>query len=148
MIFLSICACIVLSLLLCLFTWQNPMKYIRKIRAFDWHGLMRRMKNAIMRAFSRLGVLLMRPLLQFFYTARDPEASFFDKLLIYLCLLYIIWPFDLIPHVMYRLLGMTDDILVISIVMHHTKRHIPPTANTKVENTLSRWFGMLYCAES
>ena len=141
MIFLSVCVCLVLSLLFCLVTWQNPMKYIKKIRAIQWHGLLAKFKKVLLRLLSRWASFLVRPFLQLYYTARDPETSFFDKFLIYLCVIYMIWPFDFIPQLFYRLLGLTDDVAILVFVLHHTKKHIPPSANSKTEQTLSRWFG-------
>lgn len=74
----------------------------------------------------------------------DDNTSTLDRVLIYAAIVYTIWPMDLIPSAVYKLLGVLDDGVAMLYVYKKIKNRITPEINMKVEDTLNEWFGVEY----
>jgi uncharacterized membrane protein YkvA (DUF1232 family) len=85
-----------------------------------------------------------KPLLQFYYVMDDEQTSTLDRVLIYAAIVYTILPMDLLPSVIYTLLGVLDDGVAMLFVYKKIKDKITPEINAKVEDTLNEWFGVEY----
>ena len=83
-------------------------------------------------------------MLQFYYVMEDEKTSTLDRVLIYAAIAYTILPFDLIPSVVYKFLGVLDDGMAMLYVYKKIKGKITPAINLKVEETLNEWFGAEY----
>ena len=74
----------------------------------------------------------------------DENTSTLDRVLIYAAIVYTILPLDLVPRVVYKLLGVLDDGVAMLYVYKKIKSKITPAINLKVEETLMEWFGVEY----
>jgi uncharacterized membrane protein YkvA (DUF1232 family) len=80
----------------------------------------------------KLGETVLRPLLTLYYIMRDGQVSIFEKTCIIGALGYFILPTDAIPDFIV-MIGYTDDITVILILLRHMTKNITPEIRENVE---------------
>lgn len=90
---------------------------------------------------SKIGRALSRQMLCLYYTLKEGDLKGSEKIWIYLALLYVLVPGDLIPRRVFHLLGLTDDLAALAFVVQKVKRKITPEILAKVERQLDDWFG-------
>lgn len=95
-------------------------------------------REKVQRVGGMLGEAVLLPLLQLYYIYRSPEVPFRGKLYITGALGYFILPLDFIPDFMPALLGFSDDIIVIGIVMKQVDRYLTPVIDAKARAVLGR----------
>jgi uncharacterized membrane protein YkvA (DUF1232 family) len=83
----------------------------------------------------KLGETVLRPLLMLYYIMREGQASMLEKAYIIGALGYFLLPTDAIPDFI-ALIGYTDDITVILLLLRHMSKHITPEIKEKVEDKL------------
>ena len=117
---------------------------LERVKNIDWRGKFNDLMNKLRPWALKVGRLTARPLLQFYYVMEDEKTSTLDRVLIYAAIAYTILPFDLIPSVVYKFLGVLDDGMAMLYVYKKIKSKITPAINLKVEETLNEWFGAEY----
>ena len=117
---------------------------LERVKNIDWRGKFNDLMNKLRPWALKVGRLTARPLLQFYYVMEDEKTSTLDRVLIYAAIAYTILPFDLIPSVVYKFLGVLDDGMAMLYVYKKIKGKITPAINLKVEETLNEWFGAEY----
>lgn len=117
---------------------------LERVKNIDWRGKFVDLMNKLRPWALKVGRLTARPLLQFYYVMEDEKTSTLDRVLIYAAIAYTILPFDLIPSVVYKFLGVLDDGMAMLYVYKKIKGKITPAINLKVEETLNEWFGAEY----
>ncbi len=117
---------------------------LEKVKGVDWHSTINMVINKVRPWALKVGRTTARPILQFYYVMADKNTSTLDRVLIYGAIAYSVWPMDLVPRTIYKLLGVLDDGAAIMFVYKRIKNKITPTINTRVENTLNEWFGVEY----
>ena len=117
---------------------------LERVKNIDWRSKFNDLMNKLRPWALKVGRLTARPLLQFYYVMEDEKTSTLDRVLIYAAIAYTILPFDLIPSVVYKFLGVLDDGMAMLYVYKKIKGKITPAINLKVEETLNEWFGAEY----
>ena len=117
---------------------------LERVKNIDWRGKFADLMNKLRPWALKAGRLAARQLLQFYYVMEDEKTSTLDRVLIYAAIAYTIFPFDLIPSVVYKFLGVLDDGMAMLYVYKKIKGKITPAINLKVEETLNEWFGAEY----
>ena len=117
---------------------------LEKVKNVDWRGKMNDLWARLRPWALKAGRVAARPLLQFYYVMEDENTSTLDRVLIYAAIVYTILPLDLVPRVVYKLLGVLDDGVAMLYVYKKIKDKITPEINLKVEETLMEWFGAEY----
>lgn len=115
-----------------------------RLKNVNWHD---KINALILRLYPwalKAGRRSARPILQFYYVLADEKTSTLDRALIYAAIAYTILPMDLVPSVVYKLLGIVDDGMAVLFVYKKVKKNITPEISAKVESTLNEWFGMEY----
>lgn len=92
----------------------------------------------------KVGRATARPLLQCYYVLDDDKTTHLDRLLIYGAIIYTIMPIHMLPHTVYKVIGVLGDIAAIGYVYKKIKDKITPKINAKVEDKLNDWFGVEY----
>ena len=97
-------------LIMIYFTKGKEVKHLlARLKDVNWHekinALIRRIQPWALKAGRRAS----RPILQFYYVLADEKTSTLDRALIYAAIAYTIMPMDLIPSVVYKMLGIVDD---------------------------------------
>jgi len=90
---------------------------------------------------NKLGRALSRQMLCLYYTLKEGDLKGSEKIWIYMALLYVLIPGDLIPRRVFHLLGLTDDLAALAYVIQKVKRKVTPEIMAKVEKQLDDWFG-------
>lgn len=73
---------------------------------------------------ARLWIRFKREIALAFALLRDPRAPLSSKLVIGAAILYVVWPFDLIPDI--PLIGWLDDGLIAYLLLQFATRLLPP----------------------
>ena len=117
---------------------------VEKLRNVNWSQKFASLWQYMLPYAKKAGRIATRPILQFYYVVTDSETSTLEKTLIYGCIAYVVMPFSILPRVVYRFLGIMDEAAAILFVYSKIKDKITPAIETKVESTLSNWFGAEY----
>lgn len=123
---------------------KDVSRLLRKVKRFEWKTTIIRLKETLYPHALKVGRTATRPLLQFYYVMSDKKCPTLDKALIYAALVYVISPVDILPRVVYRILGIVDDSLAMAYVYKKVKSKITPQINSRVDDTLNEWFGVEY----
>ena len=123
---------------------KDIKELLEKVKGVDWHSTINMVINKVRPWALKVGRTTARPILQFYYVMADKNTSTLDRVLIYGAIAYTVWPMDLVPRTIYKLLGVLDDGAAIIFVYKRIKNKITPAINTRVENTLNEWFGVEY----
>lgn len=108
------------------------------IRAFAKHFSEASFQDKIKSVVSLLGENLLIPVLEAYYVLRAPETSTKKKLLIMGALGYFILPTDFIPDFIPGILGFTDDLMVISIVLKNMNDAMTPAIKEKARRLYTK----------
>jgi len=87
------------------------------------------------------GRVATKVLLELYYVMIDKNTSGTDKFLIGAALAYQVLPTDLLPKSRLGLLGFIDNAAALTYAYNKVKQAVTPEIETKVENTLLKWFG-------
>ena len=87
-----------------------------------------------------MGVGVLKPALQLYYAAQDPDTPASAKAIIYGALGYLITPIDAIPDLT-PVVGYADDLGVLVAALAVVGAHIKPAHTERAKETLSQWFG-------
>ena len=117
---------------------------LAKLKNVNWHNEINTLIKKLYPWALKAGRRSARPILQFYYVMADEKTSTLDRALIYAAIAYTIMPMDLIPSVVYKLLGIVDDSVAVLYVYKKVKKNITPAISAKVEGTLNEWFGVEY----
>lgn len=115
-----------------------------RLKNVNWHDKINALIQRLYPWALKAGRRSARPILQFYYVLADEKTSTLDRALIYAAIAYTILPMDLVPSVVYKLLGIVDDGMAVLFVYKKVKKNITPEISAKVESTLNEWFGMEY----
>ena len=115
-----------------------------RLKNVNWHDKINALIQRLYPWALKAGRRSARPILQFYYVLADEKTSTLDRALIYAAIAYTILPMDLVPSVVYKLLGIVDDSMAVLFVYKKVKKNITPEISAKVESTLNEWFGMEY----
>lgn len=117
---------------------------LAKVKNVDWRAKINALMDKLRPWALKAGRVATKPLLQFYYVMADEATPVLDKVLVYAAIVYTILPFDLIPSVVYKFLGVLDDGVAMLFVYKRVKERITPEINARVEHTLNDWFGVEY----
>ena len=115
-----------------------------RLKNVNWHDKINALIQRLYPWALKAGRRSARPILQFYYVLADEKTSTLDRALIYAAIAYTILPMDLVPSVVYKLLGIVDDGMAVLFVYKKVKKNITPEISAKVESTLNEWFGTEY----
>lgn len=123
---------------------RDVSRDLDRFRKIDWKKDLNDLWSRIRPYAKKMGRTASRPILQFYYVLNDRNTSALDRALIYGALIYVLFPIDILPRAVYRIIGVIDDGIAILYVYNKIKDRITPDINLKVEITLDEWFGVVY----
>ena len=115
---------------------------IEKVKSVDLTKKIRSLMEKLRPWALKAGRVTARPILQFYYVLEDENTSTLDKVMIYGAIAYVIFPLDLLPRSVFKLLGVLDDGVAILFVYKRIKGRITPEIVRRVEERLDEWFGV------
>ncbi len=92
------------------------------------------------RLLSKVGRVVARPFLQFYYAITAETTSNFCRAQIFAGLIYVLSPIDFLPEALLSFLGILDDGLAVVFVYKTISDKITPEVNARVDAKLNRWF--------
>lgn len=98
--------------------------------------------NKIKRVAKKAGSTVLRPVFQLYYMLKSEHVSIKYKAYIVGALGYFILPFDFIPESIFPLIGFTDDLAVLTLVLKIVKDSITPEINAKADAKVAEILGM------
>lgn len=116
-------------------------KLLGKVKNVDWKRLGNSLWEKLVSFCCKAGMVTAKPLLALYYVLMSPGTSLKDKVLIYGALVYIVLPCDLVPRKVLGLIGVFDDAAILAFVLRKVKDNVTPDIETKVNETLVKWFG-------
>ena len=132
-------------LILAALYFKRPIGFfVDRLKDVDWSQKFAALWQRIQPYAMKAGRAAVRPLLLFYFVVTDGETSTLEKALIYGCIAYVVLPFSILPRVIYRFLGVMDEVAAVLFVYSKVKDKITPAIETKVETTLDAWFGTEY----
>lgn len=114
---------------------------VAKLKGVDWEKITSDAWDKIVSTYYKVGRSTSRYALLFYYTLAEGALTTLDKALLYAGIVYIAVPGDLLPRRILGLLGIIDDVAVVTWIYNKVKKNITPAIEAKVEATLDRWFG-------
>ena len=97
---------------------------------------------SFMQKVSRVGELLgdtvLMPVLKLYYILMEPSVPKQSKLYIMGALGYFILPIDLLPDFIPGLLGFSDDLIVVGIILKQVRKYETPQIHAKAEHLLHK----------
>ncbi|MBR5133403.1 MAG: DUF1232 domain-containing protein [Alistipes sp.] len=115
---------------------------IEKVKSVDLTKKIRSLMEKLRPWALKAGRVAARPILQFYYVLEDENTSTLDKVMIYGAIAYVIFPLDLLPRSVFKLLGVLDDGVAVLFVYKRIKGRITPEIVRRVEERLDEWFGV------
>lgn len=91
--------------------------------------------NKVRRVAQKVGSEILRPVLQLFYLLQDGRVSLKHKAYIIGALGYFILPIDILPDFI-AVLGFTDDIAVMTLLLKEMKDQMTPEVQERAEKKL------------
>lgn len=85
-----------------------------------------------------LGDTILMPVLKLYYILLEPSVPKQTKLYIMGALGYFILPIDLLPDFLPGLLGFSDDLIVVGIILRQVRKYETPQIQAKAEHLLRK----------
>lgn len=100
-------------------------------------------KEKLISVFSGVGTSATQEILSLYYMLKDPSINLSgrDKGLIFAALGYFILPIDIIPDFLFTIVGFTDDVAVIMLVISLLEAKITPEIKYKAHLRTCKLFG-------
>ena len=130
--------------LLIMFLWfiGQPINWlVDKLCDVDWRKITHDAWNKIVLYSKRAGRSATRMALYFYYSLSEGRLTTGEKALLYGGIIYIIIPNDLLPRRILKFIGIIDDVAIIAWVYNKVRDTITPEIESKVGETLDKWFG-------
>lgn len=89
------------------------------------------------RIAKKAGATVIRPVFQLYYMLQDAEVPVRQKAYIVGALGYFILPFDLIPEAVLSVIGFTDDVAVMGLVLRLVKDSLTPAIRHRADAKVS-----------
>ncbi len=87
----------------------------------------------ISRVAKKAGATVVRPVFQLYYMLQDPGVPLRQKAYIIGALGYFILPFDLVPEAVLSVVGFTDDLAVMGLVLRMVKDSLTPAIRNRAD---------------
>lgn len=133
---------VICLMILVLRIFGQPISWlVDKLNEVDWKKVSSNAWDKIVKYSKKAGRSATRMVLYFYYVMVEGDLSIGDKALLYGGVIYVIVPHDLLPRNVFKALGLMDDIAVSTWIYNKIKKNITPEIESKVGETLDKWFG-------
>lgn len=118
-----------------------PFEEVHEIQKYGTYYSDRRFWKKIERVAKKVGATVLLPVFTLYYMLHDDKVPFRHKAYIIGALGYFILPIDLIPDGILPILGFTDDIAVMSMVLKLIKDSVTPEIRARANARVSQIMG-------
>ena len=110
-----------------------PFEEVYEVKKYGSYYSENKFWKKVQRIARKVGATVMRPVLQLYYLLHDEHVPLQHKAYIIGALGYFILPLDFIPETILAMIGYTDDIAVMGLVVKLVKDSLTPEIKAKVE---------------
>ena len=118
-----------------------PFEEVHEIEKYGTYYSDNRLWKKIERVAKKVGATVLLPVFTLYYMLQDDKVSLQHKAYIVGALGYFILPIDLIPDGILPVIGFTDDIAVMTLVLKLVKDSIPPEIKARANQRVAEVMG-------
>lgn len=118
-----------------------PFEEVHEIRKYGAYYSENKFWEKIGKVAKKVGATVIRPVFLLYYLLQDKNTPVRHKAYIIGALGYFILPIDLIPDTLLPLIGFTDDLAVLKLVLTLVKDSITPAIKNRADRKISELFG-------
>lgn len=110
-----------------------PFQEVYEIEKYGTYYSDSKLWRKVERVAKKVGATVIRPVFLLYYLLHDKDVPVNHKAYIVGALGYFILPFDLLPEAVLSVLGFTDDVAVMALVLRLVKDSITPDIRAKAD---------------
>lgn len=118
-----------------------PFEEVHEIEKYGTYYSDNRLWKKIERVAKKVGATVLLPVFTLYYMLQDDKVSLQHKAYIVGALGYFILPIDLIPDGILPVIGFTDDIAVMTLVLKLVKDSITPEIKARANQRVAEVMG-------
>ena len=118
-----------------------PFEEVHEVQKYGTYYSDNRFWKKVERVAKKVGATVLLPVFTLYYMLRDDKVSLQHKAYIVGALGYFILPIDLIPDGILPVIGFTDDIAVMTLVLKLVKDSITPEIKARANARVSEIIG-------
>ena len=118
-----------------------PFEEVHEIEKYGTYYSDNRLWKKIERVAKKVGATVLLPVFTLYYMLQDDKVSLQHKAYIVVALGYFILPIDLIPDGILPVIGFTDDIAVMTLVLKLVKDSITPEIKARANQRVAEVMG-------
>ena len=118
-----------------------PFEEVHEVQKYGTYYSDNRFWKKVERVAKKVGATVLLPLFPLYYMLQDDKVSLQHKAYIVGALGYFILPIDLIPDGILPVIGFTDDIAVMTLVLKLVKDSITPEIKARANARVSEIIG-------
>ena len=118
-----------------------PFEEVHKVQKYGTYHSDNRFWKKVERVAKKVGATVLLPVFTLYYMLQDDKVSLQHKAYIVGALGYFILPIDLIPDGILPVIGFTDDIAVMTLVLKLVKDSITPEIKARANARVSEIIG-------
>ena len=118
-----------------------PFEEVHEVQKYGTYYSDNRFWKKVERVAKKVGATVLLPVFTLYYMLQDDKVSLQHKAYIVGALGYFILPIDLIPDGILPVIGFTDDIAVMTLVLKLVKDSIPPEIKARANARVSEIIG-------
>lgn len=118
-----------------------PFEEVHEIEKYGTYYSDNRLWKKIERVAKKVGATVLLPVFTLYYMLQDDKVSLQHKAYIVGALGYFILPIDLIPDGILPVIGFTDDIAVLTLVLKLVKDSITPEIKARANQRVAEVMG-------
>lgn len=112
---------------------EVPFEEVYEVEKYGIYYSENKFWQKVQRVAKKVGATVIRPVFQLYYLLHDKNVPLPHKAYVVGALGYFILPFDLIPESVLPMIGFTDDLAVMGIVLKIVKDSITPEIKAKAD---------------
>ena len=118
-----------------------PFEEVHEVQKYGTYYSDNKIKKKVERVAKKVGATVLLPVFTLYYMLQDDKVSLQHKAYIVGALGYFILPIDLIPDGILPVIGFTDDIAVMTLVLKLVKDSITPEIKARANARVSEIIG-------
>lgn len=118
-----------------------PFEEVHEVQKYGTYYSDNRFWKKVERVAKKVGATVLLPVFTLYYMLQDDKVSFQHKAYIVGALGYFILPIDIIPDGLLPVIGFTDDIAVMTLVLSLVKDSITPEIKARANQRVAEIMG-------
>lgn len=118
-----------------------PFEEVYEIRKYGTYYSENKFWEKIRNVAKKVGATVIRPVFLLYYLLQDKNTPVRHKAYIIGALGYFILPIDLVPDTLLPVIGFTDDLAVLKLILSLVKDSITPAIRNRADLKISELFG-------